>query len=95
MRRQPMAQRGLMSDRRKAPSRICHCPDCGQQYFEDEFRFVRQISELIWAKKRDATIVVYPHYFSGAEVPGLGVRATRLPLDPRWTLMFTAPQRAD
>ncbi len=68
---------------------ICHCPDCGQKFFEQEFRFVRQISEEIWAKKPEAMLVVYPHYFSGTEVPGFGVRAAKLPFDPRWTLFFT------
>jgi hypothetical protein len=34
-------------------------------------------------------VIVYPHYFSGAEVPGFGIRAARLPFDPRWTLFFT------
>ena len=34
-------------------------------------------------------MVVYPHYFSGAEVPGFGVKAAKLPFDPRWTLFFT------
>jgi hypothetical protein len=32
--------------------------------------------------------VVFPHYFSGADVPGFGVKAT-LPFDPRWSLVFT------
>ena len=68
---------------------ICHCPDCGKRFFEKEFRFVRQVSEEIWAKKSEAMIVVYPHYFNGAEVPGFGVRAAKLPFDPRWTLFFT------
>jgi hypothetical protein len=68
---------------------ICHCPDCGQQFFDKEFRFVRQISEDVWTKKAAAMIVVYPHYFNGAEVPGFGVRAAKLPFDPRWTLFFT------
>ncbi len=68
---------------------ICHCPDCGPHFFEKEFAFVKRISDEVWAKKPDATIVVYPHYFSGAEVPGLGVRAARQPFDPRWTLFFT------
>lgn len=68
---------------------ICHCPDCGQRFFDKEFRFVRQISEDVWAKKPAAMIVVYPHYFNGAEVPGFGVRAAKLPFDPRWTLFFT------
>lgn len=68
---------------------ICHCPDCGQRFFEKEFGFVRRISEEVWAKKPQATVIVYPHYFSGAEVPGFGVRAAKLPFDPRWTLFFT------
>jgi hypothetical protein len=68
---------------------ICHCPDCGPRFFDKEFRFVRQISEEIWAKKSEAMIIVYPHYFSGTEVPGFGVRAAKLPFDPRWTLFFT------
>jgi hypothetical protein len=73
---------------------ICHCPDCGPRFFEKEFAFVRAISDEVWARKPDATIVVYPHYFSGTEVPGFGVRAARLPFDPRWTLFFT-PHSAD
>jgi hypothetical protein len=68
---------------------ICHCPDCGQRFFDKEFRLVRQISEDVWAKKPEAMIVVYPHYFNGAEVPGFGVRAAKLPFDRRWTLFFT------
>ncbi len=32
---------------------------------------MRTISEEVWAKKPEATVVVYPHYFSGADVPGL------------------------
>ena len=68
---------------------ICHCPDCGERFFEKEYRFVRQISEEIWAKKPEAMIVIYPHYFSGAEVPGFGVQAAKLPFDSRWTLFFT------
>ncbi|MGA2256844.1 MAG: hypothetical protein ABSG53_19510, partial [Thermoguttaceae bacterium] len=68
---------------------ICHCPDCGQRFFQKEFSFVRKISEDVWAKKPEVMIVVYPHYFSGAEVPGFGVRAAKLPFDPRWTLFFT------
>ena len=68
---------------------ICHCPECGPRFFEKEFRLVERISEELWAKKPDATIVVYPHYFSGAEVPGFGVRAARQRFDPRWTLFFT------
>jgi hypothetical protein len=47
------------------------------------------LSEAVWAKKPDATVVVYPHYFTGAEAPGLGVRGARRPFDPRWTVFFT------
>ncbi len=68
---------------------ICHCKDCGERFFEKEFEFVKRISDEVWARKPDATIVVFPHYFSGAEVPGFGVKAARLPFDPRWSLVFT------
>jgi hypothetical protein len=68
---------------------ICHCKDCGGRFFEKEFEFVRRISEEVWAKKPEAAIVVFPHYFSGAEVPGFGVKAAKLPFDPRWSLVFT------
>jgi len=68
---------------------VCHCEDCAGRFFEREFAFVRQISDELWARKPDATIVVYPHYFSGADAPGLGARGAELPFDPRWTLMFT------
>lgn len=67
----------------------CHCEDCRGRYFEREFAFVRAISDEVWAKNPDATVVVYPHYFSGSEVPGLGVKGAKLPFDPRWTVMFT------
>jgi hypothetical protein len=68
---------------------ICHCPDCGPWFFDKEFAFVKRISEEVWAMKPDAMIVVYPHYFSGTEVPGFGVKASKQPFDPRWTLFFT------
>ena len=77
---------------------ICHCPNCGPGFFEKEFEFVKRISEEAWARKPGATIVVYPHYFSGAEVPGFGVKAAKQPFDSRWTLFFTphsAPPRPD
>jgi hypothetical protein len=67
----------------------CHCKDCGPRFFENEFEFVKAISEAVWQKKKDATVVVYPHYFTGAEAPGLGVRGARRPFDPRWTVFFT------
>ena len=68
---------------------ICHCKDCGEHFFEQEFEFVRRISDEVWARKPEATIVVFPHYFSGSEVPGFGVKAARLPFDPRWSLIFS------
>lgn len=68
---------------------ICHCKDCGARFFDQEFEFVKRISDEVWAKKPEATVVVYPHYFSGTEVPGFGVRAAKQPFDPRWTLFFT------
>jgi hypothetical protein len=68
---------------------ICHCEGCGEHFFETEFGSVRRISDEVWARKPQATIVVFPHYFSGAEVPRFGVKAARLPFDPRWSLVFT------
>jgi hypothetical protein len=68
---------------------ICHCQSCGEHFFEKEFEFVRRISEEVWQRKPEATIVVFPHYFSGSEVPNLGVRAAKLPFDPRWSLVFS------
>lgn len=67
----------------------CYCKDCGPKYYENEYRFVKAVSEAVWSKNADALVVVYPHYFTSAEVPGLGVRAARQPFDPRWTLFFT------
>ena len=70
---------------------ICHCPDCGPRHFEHEFQFIRRVSEAMWARKPDATIVVYPHYFSGAKLhfSFSDAAAARQPFDPRWTLFFT------
>jgi len=70
---------------------ICHCPECGPKHFDHEFKFVRTISDETWARKPDATIVVYPHYFSGAKLRFSFTEAvaTRQPFDPRWTLFFT------
>jgi hypothetical protein len=67
----------------------CHCPKCGSKFFDHEFAFVKQISAELWAKKPEATIIVYPRYFAGGEVPELGVRGTTQEFDPRWTLFFT------
>jgi hypothetical protein len=68
---------------------ICHCADCRGRYYEREFELVRGVSDELWESRRDAMIVVYPHYFSGSKVPGLDAEAAREPFDPRWTLFFT------
>jgi hypothetical protein len=70
---------------------ICHCPACGPRHFDHEFKFVRTISDETWARNPRATIVVYPHYFSGAKLrfSFTEATATKQPLDPRWTLFFT------
>ena len=68
---------------------ICHCAACGPRYYEHEFEFVRWVSAEIWKRKPEALVLVYPHYFTGAKVPGLGATAARLPFDPRWGLFFT------
>jgi hypothetical protein len=68
---------------------ICHCPDCLGAFYDREFDFVSSLSREVWKAKPDATVVVYPHYFSGAKVPGLDADAARKPFDPRWTLFFT------
>ncbi len=70
---------------------ICHCDQCGPKFFDQEFAFVRDISNDVWARKPDATVVVYPHYFSGAKLRFSFAEATasKQPLDPRWTLFFT------
>ncbi len=70
---------------------ICHCADCGPKFFDHEFAFVRNLSNEIWARQPDATVVVYPHYFSGAKLRFSFAEATagKQPFDPRWTLFFT------
>ncbi|HEY0548386.1 MAG TPA: hypothetical protein VGF13_02225, partial [Verrucomicrobiae bacterium] len=68
---------------------ICHCPDCGEKFFDREFDFVRQISDEVWRVKNDAIILVYPRYFSPSKVPGLDVTGARQKFDPRWSLSFT------
>ena len=76
---------------------ICWCPYCKGHYYEKEFEFVKAISERVWQKRPNATIVVYPHYFSGAEIPHFG-RAAKEEFDQRWTLFFTphsAPLQKD
>lgn len=70
---------------------ICHCPRCGPKFFEHEFSFVRDISEEFWKRNPGGSVVVYPHYFSGAKLRFSFSEATaaRLPFDSRWTLFFT------
>ena len=70
---------------------ICHCPECSPKFFDHEFAFVRAISNEVWARQPGATVVVYPHYFSGAKLRFSFSEATaaRQPFDPRWTLFFT------
>jgi hypothetical protein len=68
---------------------ICNCPECGPKHYDHEFRFVRELSDKLWQRKPDATILVFPHYFTGAKVPGLDATAAKQPFDPRWGLIFT------
>lgn len=68
---------------------VCHCSDCGAQYYQREFDFVRDISGEVWRAKSNAVIVVYPHYFTGKRIPGIDATAAKLPFDARWTLFFT------
>ncbi len=70
---------------------ICHCPDCGPRFFDHEFACVRAISDTFWQRRPGATIVVYPHYFSGAKLKFSFSEAVaaKQPFDPRWTLFFT------
>ena len=68
---------------------ICHCSQCGEKFFDREFAFVRQISDDVWHVKKDAIILVYPHYFSGRKVPGFDVSGAKQKFDPRWSLSFT------
>lgn len=68
---------------------ICECGDCRGKFFAREFEFVQDISREVWARKPDATVVVYPHYFSGKKVPGFDAVGATYPFDPRWSLCFT------
>jgi hypothetical protein len=68
---------------------ICNCPDCGQRYYDHEFKFVRELSDKLWRRKPEATILVFPHYFTGEKVPGIDAIAAKQPFDPRWGLIFT------
>jgi len=71
---------------------VCQCDGCRGHFFEKEFAFTRRISDELWQRNPQATILVYPHYFTGADVklPGFfETKAAALPFDPRWTLFFT------
>jgi hypothetical protein len=68
---------------------ICECPACAGRYYEHEYSFVRTISEEVWKHNAAATVVVYPHYFTGSKVPGFRTSAARLGFDDRYTLFFT------
>jgi hypothetical protein len=68
---------------------ISYCKDCPKTFYQKEFEFVRKISDELWACKPDATIAVYPHYFTGADVPGMKINGAKEAFDPRWTLFFT------
>ena len=68
---------------------ISYCATCPESYYQKEFEFVRRISDHLWARKPEAMIAIYPHYFSGAEVPGMRIKAAKERFDPRWTLFFT------
>lgn len=68
---------------------VCHCKDCGAKFYEHEFGFVKEITETVRKNNPDAIVTVYPHYFTGAKVPGLPATAAKLPFDRRWTLFYT------
>ena len=67
----------------------CHCKDCGAKFYDREFQFVKALSDEVWAKDKAARVVVFPHYFTGSKVPGLGVTAAKQPFDNRWSLIFS------
>lgn len=68
---------------------ICHCRNCGTEYYDREFAFVSKISNYIWERNPAAMIMVYPHYFSGRPAPGFGTVGGKQKFDDRWTLFFT------
>ena len=68
---------------------ICYCDECGERFFDNEFAFVREISDSVWGVKPEATILVYPHYFSPRKVPGFDVIGAQQKFDRRWSLSFT------
>jgi hypothetical protein len=68
---------------------ICRCPDCGPKYYDREFAFVKWISDEMWKRKPNATIVVFPHYFAGGKIPGMDAVAAQQQFDSRWGLAFS------
>jgi hypothetical protein len=68
---------------------ICYCGDCRGTYFDREYAFARDISEEVWRAKKDATVIVYPRYFSSEAVPGFDVAGSRQTFDKRWSMSFT------
>jgi hypothetical protein len=71
---------------------ICRCPDCANSYYEREFQFVEKLSREVWQKKPEATILVYPHYFTGKKAnagTAIEAEAAKRPFDNRWQLVFT------
>ncbi len=73
---------------------VAFCGDCPETYYQKEFEFVKQISTEVWAYKSDATVAIYPYYFSGVDVPGMGIKAAKEKFDPRWTIFLT-PHNVD
>lgn len=55
---------------------VCYCQNCAGKFYDREFAFVQPLTGDIRKANRDAIVMVYPHYFSGAEAPGLGARGT-------------------
>jgi hypothetical protein len=68
---------------------ICRCPECGPKYYDREFAFVKWISNEVWKRKPNATILVYPHYFAGGKIPGMDAVAAGQEFDPGWGLAFS------
>lgn len=54
----------------------------GDRFYELEYDFARQISSEAWEHNPDATIIVYPQYFTGEH-------GGPFDFDPRWTIVFT------
>lgn len=71
---------------------VCRCSDCDGQFYDREFPFVEKISQEIWARNPQATVYVYPHYFTGKKVnagSAIESNAAQKPFDKRWHLFFT------